>query len=39
MSDIREDFQQLLQNFPCSDFQSDEKKLWKRDNKNYLEGA
>ncbi len=25
MSDIREDFQQLLQNYPCSDFQSDEK--------------
>ena len=25
MSDIREDFQRLLQNYPCSDFQSDEK--------------
>lgn len=25
MADIREDFQQLLQNYPCSDFQSDEK--------------
>lgn len=25
MADIREDFKQLLQNYPTSDFQSDEK--------------